>query len=255
MFGLVPSRKERQNDYTEDKSLIILPQGDRLVPLTTPTEAGSMVRSILATFLAAVLALAPIPAAAGKSLDAVQAIQHNGRTFCTVFSINEDLGYFGSAGHCAMYVLANELEGRITILGQPAEIEMISLRYDIAVFQADVHIPALNVAKHPVDVCNPKFPDACETVTIQGFPYGLPKLITVTGHVAAQNVPILHPSYGIVMYSDILDITTAGGNSGSPVLNSRGEVVGVLWGGFVDSPHSLSVPLASVRAAMLGYFE
>lgn len=212
-----------------------------------------MVRSVLALLLAACIALAPIPTAA-KSLDSVQAIQHQGRTFCTVFSINEDLGYFASAGHCAIAVLERGYDN-ITILGQPATIVMVARTFDVAVFQADVHVPALKLADRSVEPCNPKRPELCEIVSIQGFPYGLPRLITVTGHVAARRVPILHPSYNRIMYSDILDITTAGGNSGSPVMNSHGEVIGILWGGFVDSPHSLSVPLESVREVMLGYFE
>lgn len=215
-----------------------------------------MVKSFLAVLLAAFIALAPIPSAAARPLDSVQAIQYQGRTFCTVFSINEAQGYFGSAGHCAFAVIAKNLDGKVTILGKPATIEMVGLQYDVAVFKADIHnIPALALADKSVEPCSPKTVKDCAFISIQGFPYGLPKLVTVTGHMAARAVPILHPSYDIYMDSDILDITTAGGNSGSPVMNDKGEVIGILWGGFVDSPHSLSVPLESVRAAMLGYFE
>ena len=216
-----------------------------------------MVRSVLALLLAAFLALAPIPVAeAGKPLDSVQAIQYQGRTFCTVFSINKDEGYFGSAGHCAFAVIAKNLDGKVTILGSPATIEMVGLQYDVAVFKADIHnIPALNLADNSVEPCSPTKVRECEFISIQGFPYGLPRLVTVTGHMAARAVPIMHPSYEIYMNSDVLDITIAGGNSGSPVMNEYGEVIGILWGGFIDSPHSLSVPLKSVRASMLGYFE
>lgn len=208
-------------------------------------------RSVLAVVAAVVLTVT----LTAKPLPSVQPIQKQGDTFCTVWSINEKEGYFASAGHCAMYVLAKDLDGKVTILGQPATVEMVAFQYDVSVFHADVHIPALKLAAKPVEACNPVTVGLCETISIQGFPYGLPRLITVTGHVAARSVPISHPSYNVVMYSDILDITTAGGNSGSPVFNSRGEVIGILWGGFTSSPHSLSVPLDSIRQVLLGYFE
>jgi S1-C subfamily serine protease len=134
---------------------------------------------------------------------------------------------------------------------------MIDTKADLAVFHADTNVPALKLAKQSVEPCNPVTVarKPCDVIFIQGFPYGLPKLVTVIGYLAARDVPILHPTYEIVMPSDILDITTAGGNSGSPVMNSKGEVIGVLWGGFIESPHSLAIPLESVRRALLGYFE
>jgi len=211
-----------------------------------------MFRSVAALVLAVFLGLAPV---ISQSHDPVQAIQKQGHTFCTVFSINEDQGYFATAGHCALNVLQNNVNGLVTILGSPATVEMISFNYDVAVFHADVHVPALKLAKQTVERCDPKKPAECEIISIQGFPYSLPGLITVTGRMAARNIPILHPSYKVVMYSDILDITTAGGNSGSPVMNSNGDVIGILWGGFVDKPLSLSIPLDYVKAALRGYME
>jgi len=225
-----------------------------MIPYFPHISGKDMFKFLLSVALAAILALAPIPVAA-RPLPSVQPIQYQGRTFCTVFSIDKDRGYFASAGHCAFFVLERDLNGKVTILGTPATIEMIGLQYDVAVFHADVRIPALKLAGKSPEVCDPKKPEVCEIVSIQGFPYGLPRLITVTGHMAARAVPILHPSYDIVMPSDILDITVAGGNSGSPVFNGRGEVIGILWGRFTQSPHSLSIPLEAVRAAMLGYFE
>ena len=211
-----------------------------------------MFKSLCAVAVLFAMFLAPVVGA--RKLDSVQAIQSNGQTFCTVFSINEKHGYFASAGHCAFAILENDMN-EVTILGTPATIERISPVYDVAVFKSDVHIPALKLAKKSVKVCNVKKAKRCEVIAIQGFPYGLPKLVTVTGHVAGLQIPINHPTYNTVMYSDVLDITTAGGNSGSPVTNAHGEVIGILWGGFRGSNHSLSIPLESIRQALQGYLE
>lgn len=212
-----------------------------------------MFRYLLSVTLAAILALAPIPTTASDSRYPVQALQAQGTALCTVFSINKKEGYFASAGHCALSVITNSIP--VTILGEPAIVVMVGTLYDIAVFKADVHIQAMKLADKPVEACNPIRLSDCEKISIQGFPAGMPRVITVTGYVSARSVPILHPRYSMIMDSDILDITTTGGNSGSPVLNKDGEVVGILWGGFKDSPHALSVPLESIRPPMSGYFE
>lgn len=214
-----------------------------------------MFKTIVALLLTAIIACSPVPTLSAKPLPSVQPIQYQGRTFCTVFSINESKGLFASAGHCAIAVLQAELDGQVTILGMPATVEMVGLLHDVAVFHADAHVPALDLATRMVEVCDPKKVAECETVTIQGFPYGLAKLVTVVGHVAARDVPGNHPTYQAVVYSDVLDITTAGGNSGSPVMNKYGEVVGILWGGYKESSHSLSVPLTVLRSMLLGYTE
>ena len=197
-----------------------------------------MFRSVLAVLLVTVLMLMPIPVM-GRPLDSVQSIQYQGKAFCTVFSINEAEGYWASAGHCAISVFEKQLNGVVTIMGMPAEVEVIDLVMDQAIFYSNAKAPALKMATKGVKVG--------DNVTIRGFPYGLPKIVTTFGHAAARLVPIIHPSYGVVMPSDILDITIAGGNSGSPVLNADGDVVGILWGGFTKSPHALAVPLESLQ--------
>lgn len=113
---------------------------------------------------------------------------------------------------------------------------------DMAILLGEYAGKALKLAKDA-----PKIGDA---VSIQGFPYGLPRLVTSRGHMAARLLP-LGPGYNL---NDILDITVAGGNSGSPVFNSRGEVIGVLWGGFTQSPHSISVPWETIKRLGGSYF-
>lgn len=211
-------------------------------------------KALLAILLAVFLFPATIATSESIKLDAVQPIQYEGDTFCTVFSINEKEGYFGTAGHCAVGSIGKDTTGKVTILGKPATVEMIDLAYDVAVFQADVHIPALKLAKETVKVCDPKKLVECELVSARGFPYGLPVMITVVGRMAAHDVPIPHPGYGKNMDSDIIDLTVAHGNSGSPVVNGKDEVIGVLWGAS-SSSHTLSVPLVVLHRVMGKYFE
>lgn len=203
-----------------------------------------MPRKITALVLAVLLIL-PACGYAAPISSSVQPLQSNGRTFCTAFSINETEGYWGSAAHCAAYVLEEGLE--VTINGQPAWIVSISFpAADIAVFQSEFKAPAFELAS--------KNPEVGDALYIVGFPYGITKTLT-KGFLAAKSIPIKHPSTGYYMASDILDITTAGGNSGSPVFNEKGQVIGVLWGGFTASPHSLAVPLDATRRAFQGFIE
>lgn len=202
--------------------------------------------------LAAIIALSPTSIA---SVSSIQPLQYEGDTFCTTFSINETEGFFATSGHCAYAALGKANDKKVTILNQPAIIETISIEYDLAVFYADVRAPALHLAKNSVEPCIPTEVAKCEMISIQGFPYGLPAVITATGHVAARNVPIRHSTYVRTINSDVLDIAAVGGSSGSPIMNSDGDVIGILWGGYPGSSYKLSIPLESVREAIQSYFE
>ena len=207
----------------------------------------------LTVTLALILSLVILPTTsfATVNLESVQALQSNGRTFCTAFSIDEENGHWGTAAHCAAAALERGLD--VTIAGQPAWIVHIAYpSADVAVFQSQAKAPAFKLAVKAVDACTEADPSDCELISIIGYPYGITRSRTY-GHIAARAIPIVHPSTGYYMASDILDITVAGGNSGSPVLNAKGEVIGVLWGGFNDSPHSLAVPLDATRRAFAGF--
>lgn len=203
-----------------------------------------MVRKVTALLIAAILSL-PACGFATSTPASVQALQRDGQTFCTAFSINEAEGYWATAAHCAAYVVEEDFDA--TIMGQGAWIVSISFpSADVAVFQSSAHAPAFHLAKAALNVGDP--------LSIIGYPYGITRTQTF-GRMAARNIPIQHPSTNYYMTSDILDITTAGGNSGSPVLNAKGELIGVLWGGFTESPHSLAAPLESTRRALAGFTE
>lgn len=216
-------------------------------PPTSPTHRSlSMKRRLTALVLVLSLLIPAIPRA---ERNPVQGLQFRGRTYCTVFSINETRGYWATAAHCAVaaYQLEHEEGGELsTIDGKTATIIYIDTWTDTAVLKADAHADAYKLAK--------KSPEVGDYLYIIGFPYGLTRTRT-EGTMAARDIPIPHPSFNIVVISDILDITVAGGNSGSPVLNKNGQVVGVLWGGFTRSPHSISVPLESIRRSIGSFFE
>lgn len=201
-----------------------------------------MPRKITALLLSALLIL-PACGYAEPIHASVQPLQSDGRTFCTAFSINELEGHWGTAAHCATHVISEGLE--VTIGGLPAWVVSISFpSADVAVFQSEFKAPAFKLAD--------KNPEVGDALYIIGYPYGITRTLT-HGFLAAKSIPIKHPSTGYYMASDILDITVAGGNSGSPVFNEKGQVVGVLWGGFTSSPHALSVPLDATRRAFQGF--
>ena len=195
-------------------------------------------KPLVAALLAAFVFLAPV----GASLSPVQPLQNEQRrTFCTAFSINEDEDYWLTARHCAR--AAVEQGWGMYILGEEAVLVFESVGADdVAVLKAVTEAEELELAKKPLKVG--------DEVRISGFPYGLPRLVQVKGLLAAKSVPI-GPNAPI---SDILDITVAGGNSGSPVFNKKGEVVGLLWGSFIDSPHALSIPWETLTRLVGNYF-
>lgn len=162
------------------------------------------------------------------------------KTFCTAFSINEVERLWMTAKHC---VEAAEERGWEMRLNKGwAEAVYISPGFDdIAILQAEYAGVALKLAE--------KAPQVGDDLYIQGFPYGLPVLVTTRGILAAKGLPIK----GRPM-SDILDITVAGGNSGSPVFKD-GKVIGLLWGGFVNSPHSLSIPWETLKRLTSEYWR
>jgi S1-C subfamily serine protease len=122
--------------------------------------------------------------------------------------------------------------------------------WDVAVIVSKLHAPALPLAEKapngPV-FKNGKLDKPGDLITIIGYPYGLFERNVVIGRITSRMVPIdgYHPS-------DIYDATVAGGNSGSPVLKD-GKIVGILWGSFIQSGHSLGVPWEAVVVALAPY--
>jgi len=196
--------------------------------------------TILAILVSLIL---PIGSMAATKPNPIQPLQIGGVTFCTAFSINEKEGNWGTAAHCATH----GLDKVVTILGQEAYVAFIGYpEGDVAVYRSKAHAPALKLAKSEVKVG--------DSIQIIGFPYGI-GLVSTRGYMAAHDITMVHNDTGYFMRNDILDITVAGGNSGSPVLNGRGEVAGVLWGGFHQSMHAIGVPYDVVVRLIGAYWQ
>ena len=166
-------------------------------------------------------------------IDSVQPLQSDERkTFCTAFSIHQRLGYWATARHCVEAAEAHQ--SAMFIHNEHAVIVYKDEFSDLAILQSISRAPALRLASEA--------PKVGAFLEVRGFPYGLPKMVTTRGIIAARHIPIYHSGANRYEVSDILDLTVAGGNSGSPVLDENGHVVGILWGAFRDAPLSVAVP-------------
>lgn len=200
-----------------------------------------MFRKVL-TVILAVIALSCTTAARKPSLEqSVRPLQFAGQTFCTAWSINEKQGYWATAAHCPLFIAEKGLDpNAVTIRHNWAYVVMVSSNEDVAVYQSSAHDPALLLAQFDPEVGQP--------ITVEGYPYGLFRLIETHGYVAARREPADHGNY--IQISDVLDVTVAGGSSGSPVIGRLGYVVGLLWGKFNDSDHALSVTLDGLKRTL-----
>ena len=167
------------------------------------------------------------------------------KTFCTAFSINEQEHLYMTAGHCVAY----SIENKVPMMIKGGWAVPVMARFgdgnDIAVIHAEYGSPAVKMSSHA--------PEVGDAISIIGFPYGLAKAIEVHGYLAGKSVPLSDPGMEWPI-SDVLDITVAGGNSGSPVFNEDGRVVGLLWGGMTSSPHALSIPWEMINRLAGGYY-
>ena len=154
------------------------------------------------------------------------------RNICTVSSINAALRLWLAVAHCAIDEIIHTdgsttvapITG-LTIMGHLAFVVKIDTEIDLAIlFVPGLSLPALRLASK-----GPFWEDEIRAV---GYPFGYPDVTITAGTVSNPNStldsnPRFAPSYMLVT------ALVAPGSSGSPVVNSRGEIVSVLqigWG-------------------------
>lgn len=100
-----------------------------------------------------------------------------------------------------------------------------------------IHIGKADIKPHyKVADIESSLPEPGETIALAGFPLGQPYPITQEGHVASIAFDLPLPEFGKNTIEILLSIVANPGNSGGPVFNSKGKVIGLLEGGLPSRP-------------------
>ncbi len=126
-------------------------------------------------------------------------------------------------------VSVNTWDGR----SLPAEVSGIAIDSDLAVLQlADVvDLPVAEVREEPVEPGEP--------VIVVGYPGGGPATVSTGEVVALVEGELLDEPADVIR----VDAEIRQGNSGGPLLDEQGRVVGVVFALDVGSGHGLAVPV------------
>lgn len=153
---------------------------------------------------------------------------------CTAFSIGEKL--WMTKAHC--------LEGEWTVYidGEPILHKIVDPLHDLAIFRTQVaNAPALKIATVA--------PEAGDDIVMLGHPLGIYATVPTFGRVS---IPEWREP-GFEFPYMLIQLVGAPGNSGSPILNSRMEVVSVLEWGWGRSFEPMTV--GSAHSVVLGFLR
>ena len=176
------------------------------------------------------------------------------RNICTVSSINATLHLWLTAAHCVLDSGRSEdgtyweVETKgLLIDGHNVFVVKADSKVDLAIlFTPEYSLPALHLSG--------KAPWWEDPVRVIGHPFGYPDVTIVAGTVSNPSASVNQPDFADLYL--FITAMIAPGNSGSPVVNQKGEIVSVLqigWGrGF--SPGG-GVTFARLKAFAGTYFE
>lgn len=176
-------------------------------------------RKLAAFVLAAVLFVSSsISAAAPKILSSITPLQFSAsddslQNYCTAGKINGEKGLWLTAAHC--------VDDHMYMQGKPVFVIDVNEAKDLAVVMSPTAVGTpLQLADRPSD-----WGGRVETA---GYSFGYPKPFYFTGNVAHPGFVFPGEDQEFVLY----DMPVAGGQSGSPILNNKGKLVGVMQVGF-----------------------
>lgn len=170
------------------------------------------------------------------------------RRICTTTSINEQAHLWITAAHCVGNLTKHEIDSNPRFIDdQPADVIAITYVTDMAILHTpDYSLPDVKLSKMP--------PSWLDKVIVAGHPWGLKPIFVVPGQVVN---PLAWIDEEDTQPYLLLSAPVAGGNSGSCVFNTRGEVISILQIGFGSgfAPVSGGAPYVSLRQFAAKYFS
>jgi hypothetical protein len=144
--------------------------------------------------------------------------------------------YVGLIGGRGATLTCNHVaENGIISAGGSPQLEVTNDKYGydmVVVFTQPLSVPAISIGSPPT---------SGERLTITGFPMG--RFGVHSGDYAGRAAPLSGQSWGDI----IIGVASQGGDSGGAVTNSRGELVGILWGTASNGgPRSMAVPTEAI---------
>ncbi|MGD9695493.1 MAG: CvpA family protein [Thermoleophilia bacterium] len=129
---------------------------------------------------------------------------------------------------------------------RPATAVAIDSRDDVAVLRVEgLHLPALELGPAP---------EGATPVALMGYPRGGPQVVEAAT-AAAPRIVLTPDAYGRGNAPRSVVVTRGSlgpGSSGGPVVDRRGRVVAMIFGGTDDGETGAAVPPGAIRSALSG---